>query len=124
MPPCLGGKSLVTISVRRMAPASLRAGGAVEAVRVPGRVHAELADRLARRWRVDDHAVADVYRDVADAVVVKQVTRLDLGRGDVRERGPLAVSVARDRDARRRPGLHHQAGAVEADAARAGGAIA
>src|SRR6202161_2489534 len=100
--------------------AQLRKGGTDEAVGVPGGAHRDLAHVQAGGRRIDDHAAADVHRDVPDPVVVQQVTRLDLGHRDVRQRRPLLVGVARDRDPGRRPGGHHQARAVETDAAGAG----
>src|SRR5450756_728412 len=130
MPPCLGGKSLVTISVRRISPASvggtgavLWPGGTVDAVRVPGGGHRDLAHHLARRWRVDDLVVAYIHGDVSDAVVIHQVTRLKRGQGNVRKRRPLTVGVPRYREARGRPGRQHQPRAVEAVGARACAAI-
>src|SRR5215472_4146012 len=132
MPPCLGGKSLVTMSVRSMAPISvaalagglrLRARGAVEAVRVPGRAHRDLLHAVRTRRGIDDVPASDVDRDVADAVIEHEVAWLNRGRGDVRQRGPLLIGVARDRDARRRPRRLHETRTVVAGAARAGAAV-
>jgi hypothetical protein len=40
--------------------------------------------------------VPDVHRDVALAVVEQQVAWLEVGGGDVRQRGPLVVGDPRD----------------------------
>src|SRR5260370_26475277 len=92
----------------------LRAGGTGEGRRVPAGVHRDLLHVQPGLRGVDDVAVADVDGDVTDAVVVEQVARLDGRGGDVRQRGPLLVGVARDRDPGRRPGRLGQTGSVEA----------
>src|SRR5580693_5464607 len=101
MPPCRGGKSLVTINVPRIAPesrgpcaargrvAGLRADGAVLVLGVPGLAHRDLLDDSPGMWGVDYFPVADVHGHVAFAVVQDQVTRLQRGHRDVRQRGPV-----------------------------------
>src|SRR5260370_11273590 len=101
-----------------LAVAGLRADGAVEVRRVPAGAHRQLLHVQPGLRGVDDVAAADVHGDVALAVVVQQVTRLDGRRGDVREGRPLIVGGAGYLHAGRPPGGLGQAGAVVSAPAR------
>src|SRR3954454_3367290 len=102
------------------ARARTRSGGAT---RSGERHRRELGvlDAGARVRRVDDHALADVQPDVADAAVEEdEVARLQLGAGHGPPVAELGLRGAVQADAGRLPGPEGQAGAVER--VRAGGA--
>src|SRR4051812_27917440 len=71
--------------------APLRAQGPVEVAGVPRRAHRDLLHVHSGLRRVDDVAAADVDGHVSLAVIDQQVTWLEGGQGDVRQRGPLRV---------------------------------
>src|ERR1700761_7805230 len=112
MPPRRGGKSLVTIRVRGTGrvykggwscsgaivgatqATGLRAQDSVEVAGVPRRALRDLLYVHPGLRSVDDVAAAHVDGHVPLAVVDQQVARLDRGKRDVRQRGPLPVAVA------------------------------
>src|SRR5450755_1833640 len=98
-------------------PRRLRPDRSVEFRLVPA-AQRDLFDDRAGMRRVEKHPAADVHAYVAVAGELQDVTGLQLRRADSRQPGLLLAS-ARDRQARSRPGLHHQPGAVEAARARA-----
>src|SRR5690606_30155666 len=88
------------------------APGAGVGVEVVARGDAHDLDVLAGAGGVDHLPVAHVQADVAEVVEEHQVARLQVGLVHPLGGGVLRVGRAGDVDARRRPRLHGQAGAV------------